>query len=268
MDRMSPKIPDVPHLPPIPISTPQNLGLSPKQREAFPPFKEWLSAMQRSLSIQYTNSRHRHRDDPYILRSIKITSCELLADIPHQRPSFLKLAASVYNRGEFRFPEEVSLYHPSLRVAILVMLIPDDVPQSSAQDSQTGIMDEERYVALTGDAAFTLHTSIFDPEITDKELVCLSDMAAMPVTESHREKLPPGVYLSPNETNERISIYMLERRVPRETLEEWINFWTAPPEETPLRIVKMKDLWREGAHDAKCLAAAALWEGLRREGKL
>lgn len=252
--------------------------------------------MQRSLSIQYTNSRHRHRDDPSILRSIKITSCELLADIPHQRPSFLKLAASVYNRDEFRFPESVSLYHPSLRVAILVMLIPDDVPQSSVQGSQTGIMDEERYVALTvqrclpagslsfaqlpageiedgcfqGDAAFTLHTSIFDPEITEKELVCLSDMAAMPVTESHREsgKLPPGVYLSPNETNERISIYMLERRVPRETLEEWINFWTAPPEETPLRIVKMKDLWREGAHDAKCLAAAALWEGLRREGKL
>ncbi|KAJ4302506.1 hypothetical protein N0V88_002652 [Collariella sp. IMI 366227] len=39
-------------------------------------------------------------------------------------------------------------------------------------------------------------------------------------------------------------------------------------EKITLKLVKMKDLWKEGARDAKCLAAVALWEGLRREGKV
>ena len=39
-------------------------------------------------------------------------------------------------------------------------------------------------------------------------------------------------------------------------------------EKLTLKLVKMKDLWRAGVRDAKCLAALALWEGPKREGKV
>lgn len=35
-----------------------------------------------------------------------------------------------------------------------------------------------------------------------------------------------------------------------------------------LRVVGYEDLWREGARDAKTLAAWALYEGLNREGAI
>jgi ADP-sugar diphosphatase len=38
-------------------------------------------------------------------------------------------------------------------------------------------------------------------------------------------------------------------------------------EKITLKVVKLKDLWKETL-DAKALAAVALWEGLNREGKV
>jgi len=39
-------------------------------------------------------------------------------------------------------------------------------------------------------------------------------------------------------------------------------------EKITLKLVKLEDLWREGARDAKALGAWALYDGLRRSGKL
>jgi hypothetical protein len=64
---------------------------------------------------------------------------------------------------------------------------------------------------------------------------------------------------------------MHERRVPRAQLGEWEGKLTGlreHGEKITLRLVKMRELWRVGARDAKSLAAVALWEGLRREGKV
>lgn len=35
-----------------------------------------------------------------------------------------------------------------------------------------------------------------------------------------------------------------------------------------LKLVKLEDLWLEGARDAKAMAASALYDGLNRIGKL
>ncbi|KAI0008199.1 hypothetical protein F4779DRAFT_628639 [Xylariaceae sp. FL0662B] len=83
--------------------------------------------------------------------------------------------------------------------------------------------------------------------------------------------LPPAVYPSPGGCDEHIPIFIHERRVPRAQLREWTGRLTGlrdHGEKITLKLVAMRDLWREGARDAKCLAALALWEGLRREGKL
>ncbi|KAI1463608.1 uncharacterized protein F4812DRAFT_463434 [Daldinia caldariorum] len=85
------------------------------------------------------------------------------------------------------------------------------------------------------------------------------------------ENLPLAMYPSPGGCDEHIPIFMYERRVPRETLKEWSGKLTGLRDEgemITLKLIRMRDLWKEGARDAKCLAAVALWEGLRREGKI
>lgn len=44
--------------------------------------------------------------------------------------------------------------------------------------------------------------------------------------------------------------------------------WRLMEGQITLKLVKLEDLWREGARDAKALGAWALWEGLKRSGKL
>jgi ADP-sugar diphosphatase len=39
-------------------------------------------------------------------------------------------------------------------------------------------------------------------------------------------------------------------------------------EKITLKLVPLKDLWKEGARDGKTLAAWALYEGLKKEGKI
>ncbi|RYP79427.1 hypothetical protein DL770_006664 [Monosporascus sp. CRB-9-2] len=116
------------------------------------------------------------------------------------------------------------------------------------------------------------------------ELRCLSDMTFATREKSQgqgrvqegdggeeAEDLARAMYPSAGGCDEFIPIYMHERRVPRAQLREWTGKLTGlrdSGEKITLKLVRMRDLWREGARDAKCLAAVALWEGLRREGKL
>lgn len=76
------------------------------------------------------------------------------------------------------------------------------------------------------------------------------------------------MYPSAGGCDEFISIFMHERQVPRAQLSEWSGKLTGLKEEgerITLKLVRLEDLWKEGRRDAKCLAALALWEGLRRD---
>lgn len=174
---------------------------------------------------------------------------------------------------------------------MLVMLIPDD----AAPDS------EERYVVLTvqprvpvGSLGFVeLPAGMVDDagsfkgaaakeieeelgiSIHEDELVCLSDLAADAVaqkrTEDGDEGLPMAMSPSAGGCDEHITIYSCERRIPRSQLSDWSGRLTglrSEGEKITLKVVPMKDLWKEGARDAKCLGALALWEGLKREKKI
>lgn len=175
---------------------------------------------------------------------------------------------------------------------MLVILVPDDV--DPVPDSSLG----ERYVVLTvqprvpagslamvelpagmvddgtfvGAAAKEIHEEL-GLEINQKDLVCLSDMAR-PADEAKGgkgEDLPLAMYPSCGGCDEHVTIFMHERKVPRSQLKEWTGKLTGlrdHGEKITLKLVPMRDLWREGSRDGKCLSAVALWEGLRREGKL
>ncbi|KAI0835490.1 hypothetical protein F5Y06DRAFT_289144 [Hypoxylon sp. FL0890] len=274
----------------IPVNLPE--GLTEDKLREFSPFKNWHATLKRSLSLQHTNSTHPFHKDPYSLRSITVQSFDLFGRPPHQRLGFLKLIAEVSNGSGERLPGSIFLRGPS--VAMLVMLMPDDLPAGQEGD--------ERYVVLTvqaripaGSLEFVeLPAGMVDEgsfsgtaaqeireelglEIPASELRNLSEMAAATVDAGSKEGkglgegLPAAMYPSAGGCDEFIPIFMHEQRVPRETLKEWTGKLTGlrdHGEKITLKLVKMKDLWKEGVRDAKCLAAIALWEGLRRENKL
>lgn len=109
-------------------------------------------------------------------------------------------------------------------------------------------------------------------DIPEDELVNLTELAIPEERgDGKGEENPRAVWPSPGGCDEYIPIFLHEKRVPREQLKEWTGKLTGLREEgekITLKLVKLEDLWREGARDAKALAAWALWEGLRRSGKL
>ncbi|KAI0437508.1 hypothetical protein F4803DRAFT_148405 [Xylaria telfairii] len=279
----------------ISVSLPQ--GFSEEQLLSFSPFNNWLKTLTNSLSLQHINTKHPFHEDPYALRSITVQSYDIWGG---KRVGFLKLQSEVTNSAGESLPGAVFLRGPS--VGMLVMLIPDD-----AQPGKDSADEEERYVLLTiqpriaaGSLAFaelpagmvdddasgsgegkfagTAAREIYEElgiEIPASELVCLSDLAtdknAASSQEGEEEGLPSAMYPSAGGCDEFIPIYMHERRVPRDTLKEWTGKLTGlrdHGEKITLKLIPMRDLWREGRRDAKALAALALWEGLRREGKL
>lgn len=203
----------------------------------------------------------------------------------------MKLTAQISNSAGETLPSGCLLRGPS--VAMLVMLIPDDVPSDS----------DERYVVLTvqpripaGSLTFVeLPAGMVDGSgnfkgvaakeieeelgitIHEDELTCLSELAEAsreernPGATLEKENLAAAMFPSAGGCDEHITIYSAERRIPRNQLGEWEGRLTGERdsgEKITLKVVPMKDLWKEGARDAKALAALALWQGLRQEKKL
>lgn len=203
----------------------------------------------------------------------------------------MKLTAQISNSAGETLPSGCLLRGPS--VAMLVMLIPDDVPPDS----------DERYVVLTvqprtpaGSLTFVeLPAGMVDGSgnfkgvaakeieeelgitIREDELTCLSSLAEASREQRNtdamyeKENLPAAMFPSAGGCDEHITIYSAERRIPRDQLSEWEGRLTGERgsgEKITLKVVPMKDLWKEGARDAKALAALALWQGLRQEKKI
>ncbi|KAI9163982.1 Nudix hydrolase 14 [Paramyrothecium foliicola] len=283
----------------VPVTLPD--GLSQGQLQEFKPFtvpylksfikcklcdpltfiKNWIGTLTRSLSLQSTES-HPFHADPYALRSITVQSFDQFGG---DRLGFVKLTASVTNGAGENLPSAALLRGPS--VAVLFILVPDDV----APDA------DERYVVLTvqaripaGSLGFVeLPAGMVDDAgsfkgaaakeieeelgitIQENDLKCLSELAVTDGNGESDERLASAMFPSAGGCDEYITLYSHERRIPRSQLREWSGRLTGlrdHGEKITLKVVPMKDLWKEGARDAKCLSALALWEGLRREGKL
>ncbi|KAM3530864.1 hypothetical protein NHJ13051_001092 [Beauveria bassiana] len=268
----------------VPITLPD--GLAEDQLWSFKPFTTWMSTLSRSLALQ-SSTDHPFHVDPYALRSVTVQAFDLFGS---SRVGFVKLAAVVSNRAGETLPAAALLRGPS--VAMLVMLIPDDAPPDS----------DERYVVFTvqprvaaGSLGFVeLPAGMVDDSghfkgvaaqeiqeelgitIAEDELQCLSDLAAAAgeqekTGEGEGEGLAAAMFPSAGGCDEHVTIYSHERRIPRSELQSWSGRLTGlrdRGEKITLRIVPMREAWKAGARDAKALGALALWEGLRREGKV
>jgi len=107
-------------------------------------------------------------------------------------------------------------------------------------------------------------------EVPEAELINLTSLALEQTVDSG-EGLHHAMYPSPGGCDEFIPVFLFQKRVPRDTLKEWQGKLTGLREEgerITLKLVRLEDLWKEGARDAKALSAWALYEGLKRQGKV
>lgn len=127
-----------------------------------------------------------------------------------------------------------------------------------------GMVDDKEF---KGAAAAEIEEEL-DLKIREEELINMSEKA---IPEGGEEDMPRAMFPSAGGCDEYIQLFLCEKKVKRDTLDEWTGKCTGLRDEGEkiiLKLVKLEDLWWEGARDAKALAALSLYENLRRTGKL
>ncbi|KAF1344552.1 hypothetical protein BDV97DRAFT_372946 [Delphinella strobiligena] len=274
----------------LPNSTPEcpvhlTKDLCEDQLLAFPAFKNWIKTLQTSLKQQDDKS-HTFHEAPYKLRRIDIQSVDFFGP-SKDRIGFIKLTAKVTNDNDEYLPGSVFLRGGS--VAMLLTLQPDDIPTGSENDKYVimtlqpripagslsfceipaGMLDDSG--SFSGGAAKEIEEET-GMKVSQDELVDLTALALENDPQSaDGEQLHKATYPSAGGSDEFIPIFLHQKRVPREQLKEWQGKLTGlrdHGEKITLKVVRLEELWREGGRDGKSLAAWALYEGLRREGKV
>ena len=166
-------------------------------------------------------------------------------------------------------------------MAMLVILAPEDDPADrhvlmtvqprvaagslAFCELPAGMMDGQDEFA--GQAAKEIKEEL-GMTIAASELKNLSELAGLGPGD---EGLPEAMFPSPGACDEHITIFSHEKVVTRKQMDEFAGKLTGlrdEGEKITLKLVKLANVWREGARDGKTLAALALWEGLKREGKV
>jgi ADP-sugar diphosphatase len=194
----------------------------------------------------------------------------------------MKIHATVTNQDGDFLPGAIFLRGAS--VGMLVLLQPDDLPPNSQEEKHVLLTVQPRIAAgglqfvelpagmvddgtFKGSAAKEIEEEL-GLKIHEDDLVNLTELA---IPEKEEEICPRALFPSAGGCDEFIPIFLHEKRIPRQQLAEWTGKLTGLREEgekITLKLVKLEDLWLEGARDAKALAAWALYDGLKRSGKL
>ncbi|KAG7009403.1 nudix hydrolase 14, chloroplastic [Physcia stellaris] len=265
--------------PEVPVRLTQDLQKD--QLLSFPAFKNWLSTLQHSLSLQ-NNENHTFNAAPYKLRKIDIQSVDFFGG---GRIGFIKLMSEVSNDQGEKLPGSVFLRGGS--VGMLLILQPDDTPEDSETDKQViltlqpripagslslaelpaGMLDDSGTFAGGAAKEIEEETGLKIPE---NELTDLTSLA-IPSGSDKEEQLQQAFYPSAGGCDEFIPLFLWQKRVPRETLKEWQGKLTGlreHGEKITLMLCPLEKLWKFGGRDAKALAGYALYQGLKTEGKI
>ncbi|KAL4884160.1 hypothetical protein BJY04DRAFT_215591 [Aspergillus karnatakaensis] len=249
----------------------------------FPAFRVWFSTLERSLTRQKQPSHEFHKD-PYVLRKIEVQSVDFFGG---GRLGFVKLKADVSNSGGENLPGSVFLRGGS--VGMLLLLQPDDVPSTSDDDKWAVLTVQPRIPA--GSLAFSeIPAGMLDDSgtfagkaaeeiqeetgltIPQSDLVDMTSLALQSTNgATDGEILQQAVYPSPGGSDEFIPLFLCDKRMPRKDIEALQGKLTGlrqHGEKITLKVVPLKDLWKEGLRDGKTLAAWALYMGLKRDNKL
>ena len=172
---------------------------------------------------------------------------------------------------------------------MLLILQPNDVPSNSEDEKHVILTLQPRIPAgslslaelpagmlddagtFAGGAAKEIEEET-GLEVPVDELIDMTELALFSaISDDNDEHLQQGVYPSPGGCDEFVPIFLWQKRVPREQLKQWQGKLTGlrdHGEKIKLMLCPLEKVWRQGGRDAKVLAAWALYEGLRKEGKL
>ncbi|KAJ1975336.1 hypothetical protein H4R34_004376 [Dimargaris verticillata] len=239
----------------------------------FQPFKAWAATLQRQLA-------NHHADDVAIDR-IQVQSVDYFKN---QQMGFVKfqVAASLRASGA---PLPGVVFMRGGSVCILLVLSPSD-PTPSASESQEHVVltvqprlpiahiqfAELPAGMLDGSGAFKGKAA---QELEEETGIKVQEHGLVDITElalgsPEASGQPSGIYMSPGGCDEFMRILLCRKTMPRHQIEELRGQLTGLRKEgeaITLRLCPLKDLWRE-TRDAKALAAIALYQGLKAEGRL
>ncbi|KAH0604788.1 uncharacterized protein H6S33_006456 [Morchella sextelata] len=248
--------------------------LTQSQLLEFRPFKDWLSKLQHSLSLQSQNTKHPFHADPYILHSITIQSVDFFGG---SRIGFLKLKTDIKSASGASLPGSVFLRGGSVAILLVletkskgrnerwaVLTVQPRIPAGSLEmvELPAGMIDDSGTFA--GAAAKEIQEEC-GIEIPEDKLIDLTSKALGTLAAAEDERLEEAVYPSPGGSDEFMKIYAYVHQVDEGKLDEWKGKLTGlrdEGEKITLKLVRLEDLWRE-TRDAKALSAMALWTGLK-----
>lgn len=108
--------------------------------------------------------------------------------------------------------------------------------------------------------------------VPQNELIDMTSLALQSVKEPEDgEALQKAVYPSAGGSDEFFPLFLCQKQMPRRDIEGLQGRLTGlrqDGEKITLKVVPLKDLWKEGLRDGKTLAAWALYKGLGEEGKI
>lgn len=267
--------------PPCPVRLTNNI--TQDQLLSYPAFKIWHKTILHSLSLQ-SNPSHEFNKSPYKLREITLQSVDWFGSGDKKRLGFVKFQAQITNDNGEYLPGAVFMRGSS--VAMLLVLQPDDVPESEESEKHVLLTVQPRLAA--GSLAFPeIPAGMLDDAgsfaggaakeieeetglvVKDEDLIDMTALALQ--NENSTEQLQKGVFTTPGACDEFVPIFYYQKRLPRKELEGFRGKLTGlrdAGEKITLKVVNLEDLWKEGARDAKTLSAWALYQGLKKERKL
>ena len=168
-----------------------------------------------------------------------------------------------------------------------MILQPDDAPENSETDKQViltlqpripagslsmaelpaGMLDDSGTFAGGAAKEIEEETGL---KIAENELTDLTSLG-LPSNNGSEEQLQRAFYPSAGGCDEFIPLFLWQKRVPRDTLQQWQGKLTGlreHGEKITLMLCPLEKLWQYGGRDSKALAGYALYHGLKSEGKI
>lgn len=258
--------------------------LTESQLTNFPAYKTWITALTKSLNAQ-SLPKHPYYKNPYKLRSITIQNVDRFGS---DKIGFIKLKADVRTDDDQKFPG-ISFMRGGSVAMLLVLTI-----KGEQHDEEYAILTKQARIAAGTLSFVEIPAGMVDDSgtfsgaaakeieeetglvIEEKELVDMTKLASKSESkekdeEDGEEVLQDAVYPSPGGSDEFIPIFLARKTMRKEEIEELKGKLTGlrdHGEKITLKIVKLKDVWKEAGRDGKSLSAICLYENLRREAKL
>ena len=266
--------------PGVPINLTSDLDKD--QLLSFPAFKTWINTLQHSLDIQ-KNKSHTFNAAPYKLRKIDIQAVDYFGG---KRLGFIKLKAEISNDNGEKLPGSVFLRGGS--VGMMLILQPDDVPANTEDEKHVILTLQPRIPAgslslaelpagmlddsgtFSGGAAKEIEEET-GLKIPAEDLIDMTELALPKSSSDDEEHLQQGVYPSAGGCDEFVPLFLWQKRIPREQMKDWQGKLTGlrdHGEKITLMLCPLEKVWRVGGRDAKVLAGWALYEGLKKEGRI